>query len=71
MYDDIDDPFNFDFDLSDLDIGGNIKDQQDDYAVIVNKSKGYCCTRCGDFNQYAIANQKDGTFKCYSCRKYG
>jgi hypothetical protein len=29
------------------------------------------CTGCGNFNNYAVPNQTDGTFKCYSCRQRG
>lgn len=27
-----------------------------------------CCTRCREYNEYAQANQPDGTFKCHQCR---
>ena len=33
--------------------------------LIVN---GHSCLRCKEFNPYAISNQSDGTFICYSCR---
>jgi hypothetical protein len=26
------------------------------------------CAKCGDFHDYAVANQKDGSFVCYQCR---
>jgi hypothetical protein len=32
---------------------------------------GFNCIKCQEFNKYAEPNQKDGTFKCYSCRKFG
>jgi hypothetical protein len=31
-------------------------------------SGGMQCSKCNDFNQYAQANQADGTFLCYGCR---
>jgi len=34
-----------------------------------NIKYGYSCNKCKEYNQYAISNQDDGTFKCYSCRK--
>jgi hypothetical protein len=27
------------------------------------------CAKCGDFHDYAVANQKDGSFVCYQCRR--
>jgi hypothetical protein len=29
---------------------------------------GHACKRCKEFNEYAAANQADGTFVCFSCR---
>ncbi len=29
-----------------------------------------CCSRCGEYNEYAQANQPDGTHKCWLCRQY-
>lgn len=34
-------------------------------------NEGCICIKCEEFNPYAEPNQIDGTFKCYSCRKYG
>jgi hypothetical protein len=35
---------------------------------MANKSNGAKCSKCGDFNEYAIGNQPDGSFTCYSCK---
>ncbi len=35
-----------------------------------NKCVGYHCNRCKDFFEFAEPNQKDGSFKCFSCRNY-
>lgn len=35
------------------------------------KSNGCVCLKCRELYPYAEPNQKDGTFKCYSCRHYG
>lgn len=32
-------------------------------------SSGMKCTRCGEFNSYAVPNQPDSTYKCYACRQ--
>jgi hypothetical protein len=32
------------------------------------KSEGVACKRCQEFYPYAVANQPDGTLKCWSCR---
>jgi hypothetical protein len=32
-------------------------------------SSGAACTRCREYNEYAVANQPDGGFLCYSCRR--
>lgn len=56
--------FDFDLDLP----------KSDDYPVIIHrpiKSDGCTCKKCGDVYPYAEPNQDDGSFKCYSCRKYG
>lgn len=29
---------------------------------------GHSCIGCGEYNEYAMANQNNGTHKCYSCR---
>jgi hypothetical protein len=29
---------------------------------------GCKCKKCGDFYQYAVPNQQDGTLICYNCR---
>ena len=60
----------FNFDLDDY----GSPDYQDDYPVIVEKIvKVDCiCTHCNELYPYADGpNQKDGTFKCYSCRITG
>jgi hypothetical protein len=56
----------FDFDLE-LDLPSELGD--DDYAVIVHKP--VVCSKCGEIYPYADPNQDDGSFKCYSCRKWG
>lgn len=63
--------FNFELDLPEA------LEPADDFAVVVRKkpsksSNGYTCSHCGEIYPYAEEpNQKDGSFKCYSCRKYG
>lgn len=70
--------FNFELDLPE----GMLPD--DDYPVIVKDSgkcatnskkkylNGATCVSCNEIYPYADEpNQKDGSFKCYSCRKYG
>ncbi len=44
----------------------------DDYPVVVKKPKEKICIckKCGDIFPRASPNQKDGTFKCWSCRNY-
>lgn len=32
-------------------------------------SAGCSCSKCKDFNEYAEANQPDGSFICYACRQ--
>lgn len=35
------------------------------------KAKGQVCKSCKEFYEYAEEpNQKDGSFKCFSCRNY-
>lgn len=58
-----DDQFAFEFDIS-LDLP-----EEDDRAVIVRKPQ--TCKQCNEIYPYAEPNQKDGTFKCYSCRIWG
>ena len=43
---------------------------QDNLArkIINNSSDGCTCQKCGQFNEYAEANQSDGTFLCFTCR---
>lgn len=44
---------------------------QFDFVVDLPKSKDGCvCTKCRELFAYAEPNQKDGTFKCFSCRNY-
>lgn len=41
-------------------------------APVVEKKKdksGCACSKCENFNEYAIPNQLDDTFICYACRK--
>lgn len=33
-----------------------------------SNSSGMSCIKCKEFNQYAEPNQKDHTYKCWSCR---
>ena len=33
-------------------------------------TSGMKCAKCGDFNDFAVSNQADGTFKCYVCRQH-
>ena len=32
------------------------------------RAEGHACKRCNDYNEYAAANQSDGTFICFGCR---
>jgi len=52
-----------------FDIGLDLPEEQDDRAVIVHKPQ--TCKKCKEIYPYAAPNQKDGTFKCYSCRIWG
>jgi len=51
---------------------GPSKSPTDDYPVVVKRSKnGYTCKSCGELYPYADRpNQKDGSFKCWSCRHF-
>ncbi len=44
----------------------------DDYPVIVKRrtKNGCTCKKCGEIYPYAEPNQKDGSFKCWSCRNF-
>lgn len=57
---------NLEFDL----IGALPIEDDDDYAVVVKKSKGCRCKKCGETYPYAEPNQQDGSFKCWSCRNF-
>lgn len=37
-------------------------------VVDATPSKPVSCKKCKNYNEYAIPNQDDGTFICYSCR---
>jgi hypothetical protein len=40
-----------------------------DYITCSVKIKsGMNCIKCNSYNEYAEPNQKDNTYKCYSCR---
>jgi formylmethanofuran dehydrogenase subunit E len=56
----MDDRFDFDF-LADI----------AEEKTKKSKSNGCTCLKCGEIYPYAEPNQLDGSFKCYSCRKYG
>lgn len=51
---------------------GVSRQSTDDYPVVVKRSKnGYTCKACGEHYPYAEeSNQKDGSFKCWSCRNF-
>ena len=42
-----------------------------DFKIEQKKSNGCICSQCEELYPYAEPNQKDGTFKCYSCRTFG
>jgi formylmethanofuran dehydrogenase subunit E len=45
-----------------------------DFVVDLQKTKksnGCTCKSCNEIYPYDEPNQKDGTFKCYSCRTWG
>lgn len=49
-------------------IGENL---QFDFVKDLPKNKdGYICIRCDELYPFSEPNQKNGTFKCYSCRNY-
>lgn len=64
------------FDITDADIEAFINEldwgPNKDCAGVPapKKSTGCICTRCKEFYEYAEPNQKDGSFKCFSCRNY-
>lgn len=35
-----------------------------------NSGAGCTCRKCGNYNEYAEANQPDGSFVCFSCKNY-
>lgn len=43
-----------------------------DYRItkVHSKLDGLCCVKCGEFYNYAAANQEDGTLICWSCKNY-
>lgn len=60
--------FNFELDIPET------SEYEDDYPVIVKEKykNGANCIKCNELYPYVEEpNQKDGTFKCYICRKYG
>jgi hypothetical protein len=64
-----DEPFSFELDLP-------YCVEYDDYPVIVKEKikykDGAVCINCNELYPYVEEpNQKDGSFKCYSCRMYG
>lgn len=76
---DVDESFvNFELEAEQLtfgfDLPANIDFYDDDSPVIVKEKHiaGATCKACNEFYPYSEAsNQKDGSFKCYSCRRYG
>jgi len=48
------------------------EDEQAEYDLLkakpVPSTNGYNCTKCNERNDYAEANQNDGTYICYNCR---
>lgn len=58
--------FNFELDFNDASI-----EEAPEFAT-VKYTNGAICDSCNELYPYAEeSNQRDGTFKCYSCRKYG
>jgi len=57
-------------DLNFFDEEGPNIEQSDDFAVIVRRSNGCTCKHCGEIYPYAEPNQRDGSFKCWSCRNF-
>jgi hypothetical protein len=37
-------------------------------ALVQSKATGHNCRRCNSRNDYAAANQSDGSYLCYECR---
>jgi hypothetical protein len=37
-------------------------------SLKITSKHGHSCVSCREYNEYAESNQRDGTFKCYSCR---
>jgi len=54
--------YQLEFDFSDFDFSTEKKAEK--------KSDGCICLKCNELYPYAEPNQKDGTFKCYSCRQW-
>lgn len=50
----------------------NLLDKLDTYVENIRRRKGkdgmFCC-KCGQFYDFAEANQEDGSMICYSCRQ--
>lgn len=60
--------FNFELDLPELMPAG---EDATEFCTI-KYVNGINCDKCNEYYPYAEeSNQRDGTFKCYSCRKYG
>jgi len=50
-------------------VTGSTVDRKMPVAVqIIHGLDGFPCTKCTNFYQYALPNQKDGTLVCWSCR---
>lgn len=41
-----------------------------EFVPMIHSNGERCAGRCAQFFDYAIPNQDDGTFKCWSCRNY-
>jgi hypothetical protein len=41
-----------------------------DKPTTAPNQQGCSCVGCGNYFPYAVANQADGTLKCWSCRTY-
>ncbi len=37
-------------------------------TYVANSKTGFNCSRCNEKNDYAAANQSNGTYLCYACR---
>jgi len=47
------------------------QDQGQSCDIVQPKKAGQTCKKCNEFYEYAEEpNQKDGSFKCFSCRNY-